>query len=58
MPDGRPAYLSILVGFGFGLMYVPSVVAVANHFTKWVFRLYKKYENRGKCVVTESLVQN
>ena len=25
---------SIVTGVGFGLMYIPSIVAVANHFTK------------------------
>ena len=25
---------SVITGFGFGLMYIPSIVAVANHFTK------------------------
>jgi len=37
MINSLPAFIvvySVLVGFGFGLMYVPSVVAVANHFTK------------------------
>lgn len=32
---GLIATYSIITGFGFGLMYIPSVVAVANHFTKW-----------------------
>ena len=25
---------SVITGLGFGLMYIPSIVAVADHFTK------------------------
>ncbi|XP_023326720.1 monocarboxylate transporter 12-B [Eurytemora carolleeae] len=31
---GLIATYSIITGFGFGLMYISSIVAVANHFTK------------------------
>jgi MFS family permease len=31
---GAIATYSIVTGVGFGLMYIPSIVAVANHFTK------------------------
>ena len=31
---GVIATYSIVTGIGFGLMYIPSIVAVANHFTQ------------------------